>query len=192
MELLNKKIAFVVFFDNKIENIIEYIKIELKEAFKKEIKMTTENEINFELVTNFHKITEYKSYVFLNRKNNIVYLDSTGEAYHSLIYCISTRKYVESIYIKLADEVKYPCYFFDYFTKDGKERTIYSMKDGNRWKFYSKGPVQDFEDENLYKNILIKSKFNKKILIDYCNKLGVDIEDKEFWEPQGEIYHFIR
>lgn len=65
-------------------------------------------------------------------------------------------------------------------------RIVYSMKDP-RWKFYQKGDALWFENKDYYNNRIISKRLNKKILTEYCNKLGLDIENELFWSIDESI-----
>lgn len=82
-------------------------------------------------------------------------------------------------------------YYFDYSKGNQIERIISLIKDGERWEFYTGGPLQPFEDDSYYQNRLKTKRFNKEILLSYLNKLGVDIESPKFWQSRdGNAFYF--
>ncbi|GAB0170611.1 hypothetical protein LSPCS325_40480 [Lysinibacillus sp. CTST325] len=54
------------------------------------------------------------------------------------------------------------------------------MKDG-KWIFYSEGAPLFFEDEKNYKKRIKKERLTKQILIEYCNLLGLHVDENGFW-----------
>ena len=65
-------------------------------------------------------------------------------------------------------------------------RTVYAMKDP-KWTFYSQGAEQFFEEAHLYQQKLIRKRMDKRILIAYCARLGLDITDDLFWKSEQSI-----
>ena len=79
---------------------------------------------------------------------------------------------------------KWPSFFFKY-VKEGKAiRKIHSIKE-NRWVFYQDGNLLDFEKEDYYRKRRITDRLNEKIITEYLDKLGFDIQKEEFWKPQA-------
>ncbi len=74
----------------------------------------------------------------------------------------------------------------DYSSPQMKERVVHAMKDP-RWAFYEKGEPLYFEDVANYKKRKIKDKVNKQILVSYCNRLGLNVEDPDFLNPRGSV-----
>lgn len=99
-----------------------------------------------------------------------------------------TRVFNEDIIsIKLScGNAKYPVYSFDY-KKGDKQRLIRSMKDINKWEFFEKGEVYDFENTANYKKRRIADRINNELIIDYLNKIGINIKDDQFWISQKAI-----
>ena len=58
----------------------------------------------------------------------------------------------------------------------------------NKWKFYNQGPVAFFEKDEKYLEKKVSDKFNKEKLILFCNRIGLDILDKNFFIPSSRIY----
>jgi hypothetical protein len=66
--------------------------------------------------------------------------------------------------------------------ENGKiSRVIYAMQDP-KWIFYEQGNRLSFEDINNYEKKRIPERLNKKIIIEYCLRLGLDITDDDFWK----------
>ncbi len=54
----------------------------------------------------------------------------------------------------------------------------------DKWIFYEEGSPLDIEDENNYKNRIIKKRLNSDIIIEYLNKIGIDL-----WEIDKSIIY---
>jgi hypothetical protein len=61
-----------------------------------------------------------------------------------------------------------------------------------RWTFYEDGTPLPFEDLERYKLRIKKQRLNKEVIIHYLRCAGWDIEDENFWKPQGPVYLFER
>jgi hypothetical protein len=95
----------------------------------------------------------------------------------------------------IAGKIENPCYMFTLSYKDNSEsknsfvfyknngiaRTAYVLRDGNKWIFYDKGDLQPFENPDNYKRRLNKDKINHTVILDYCSKIGINIENNKFW-----------
>lgn len=120
-------------------------------------------------------------------KNKCIMFSNYSDGLSSLIYQIThflkTRAYCFQI---SASDVPDAINAFSCI-ENGKElRTVYAMKDP-KWKFYSQGEIQPFEDTELYLQKMIKRRLDKDILVSYCVKLGIDIRDDHFWESVQSI-----
>ncbi len=62
-------------------------------------------------------------------------------------------------------------------------RRVYAMKDG-KWVFYKGGELLPFEDDNNYKKRVIRQRLNGKILVEYCKRLELEVDNNKFWESQ--------
>jgi len=58
---------------------------------------------------------------------------------------------------------------------------IHLINDCGRWCFYRNGEKQPFEDENAYKAWRKRDRFTEKMLIEYCQALGIPVYDSEFY-----------
>ena len=193
---IEKKISFTIFIDNNINIVENLIVNKLNNIFDKEkvvIKIINKEEIKWNLIHVNESLLDYQSYIFKNKNNDIIYFDNTGESYHSLIWNICTKNKIHTIYIRMSDDKYiYPGYKLCYYDHGDEKRIIHCYKDINKWIFFTKGEVQFFEDDKLYEQKIKKKRFNREIIKQYCKKLNIDIEDKEFWTPVGDVYNIVR
>ena len=76
-----------------------------------------------------------------------------------------------------------------YMENGNAKRVIYAMKDP-KWKFFQMGAPLWFENEDFYKEKTIAKRINKSIIIDYCKKLNVMIDDENFCGVKKEASLF--
>lgn len=120
--------------------------------------------------------------------NITLFTSNLSDGGSSLVYIMNKFLKLDSISLRISKaEDFYKIYAFDYYKDGDSIRYVRSMQDP-RWEFYEEGTSLWFEDIELYKQRMIKKRMNKDILIDYCNKLGFNIDDKCFWQNSGSIY----
>jgi hypothetical protein len=68
-------------------------------------------------------------------------------------------------------------------------RLVRAMKDDPRWEFYEEGEVQTFENAAYYTRRYTRDRVNHQIMVEYLNKLGIRIDDPQFWQVEGEVLH---
>jgi len=75
-------------------------------------------------------------------------------------------------------------------SRDGvSTRVVYALKE-DRWIFYETGEMLSIENKEYYKKRNKKDRINKKILIEYCTELNLDVFNDSFWcsEDEGLLY----
>ncbi|GHT97028.1 hypothetical protein AGMMS49545_23570 [Betaproteobacteria bacterium] len=74
--------------------------------------------------------------------------------------------------------------------KNGEDvRIVYAIKDP-RWKFFQKGEILSFENNDYYQRRVISSRVNRDILSEYCHFLHLEVEKDEFWEVKNKSILF--
>lgn len=66
------------------------------------------------------------------------------------------------------------------------ERSIYAVKDGEKWTFGAHGKQQDFEDTTAYKARKIIDRFTFDLLCTYLKHLGISAFDENFYLSTDE------
>ena len=61
-------------------------------------------------------------------------------------------------------------------------RVVYVLKEGKRWLFFEQDNPLWFEEADHYKQRIKKKRLSREILIGYCYKLGLPINNFDFWE----------
>ncbi|UTC66187.1 MULTISPECIES: hypothetical protein [unclassified Treponema] len=75
---------------------------------------------------------------------------------------------------------------FTYRDYQRQERVVMTLKDNGKWIFFERGSKLWFENELFYKKRKITERFNSKILLEYCNTIGLDIINIDFWESNND------
>lgn len=88
------------------------------------------------------------------------------------------------------DDISLDAFHFFYYS-DKQTRHILCYQDP-RWTFYEDGTPLPFEDLERYKLRIKKQRLNKEVILHYLRCAGWDIEDDNFWKPQGPVYLFER
>jgi hypothetical protein len=65
-------------------------------------------------------------------------------------------------------------------------RSIAVIKESG-WKFYQYGTPLHFEKQELYQARVIKNRFNRTILIEYLNQIGIDIYNETFYNSKKAV-----
>jgi hypothetical protein len=68
-------------------------------------------------------------------------------------------------------------------------RLVYTMQDP-KWIYREQGEILPFEDKDNYNKKRISERLNKRIIIEYCLKLGLDIENENFWESSEKALFY--
>ena len=111
----------------------------------------------------FFKVTE----------NTCIMFPKLQDGWRSLSRQITQNMKATSCYMRIMDDKKIllPSNYFTY-SNSGNERTVYAS-DEYRWVFANVGEPAFFENEDYYKNRMVKKRLNKNILIEYCDKLKI-------------------
>ncbi|HET6247318.1 MAG TPA: hypothetical protein VFE47_06405 [Tepidisphaeraceae bacterium] len=104
---------------------------------------------------------------------------------HSVFRLSEDRPYAW-VNVRMYSSPVYPGCFLDYYADRRKtERRLLATTDERGWDFAQKGPVQPFENTEYYSRRLIKDRLNREIITEYLEKLGYQVMDDNFWEPNG-------
>ena len=130
-------------------------------------------------------------YSALSDSNKTIMVSNLDDGWITLSNVISRELKCEYYFFSSTDDnIPEPGNYFKYVSNGLPKRVVYSIKDGSRWVFHAEGNSLLFEDQQHYTQKLIKKRLTKQILIDYCKKLGLLIEDKDFWKSAGVgLYH---
>jgi hypothetical protein len=84
-----------------------------------------------------------------------------------------------------------PAYRFNYQIGD-TVRTVYSMLDGDKWKFFEKGERLPFEKPEYYTKRKIRDRLPNELILSYLKELGWDAESPDFWRSEQPAHYFER
>ena len=184
--------AFSCFMGNDdIDVLIEYFKKYFAQ-FEVDVGVKPFESANIpDCIQTEWNVLNYKGYLYKQRDGHSIYIDNTGESWCSLIWNVALTNKLDCLTAMIYDTPPYPGYkLCRYF--DGKERVIQNIKDGSKWCFFQKGEVCSFENTGYYAMKRGAKKFDYEIMKEYLVKLGLNIEDNDFWTPKGEKFLFYR
>jgi hypothetical protein len=128
----------------------------------------------------------------LNQKNDcIAIVNSFQDGCAGFVQGFCEKNNLEYIYISFSSDHFYYSDFakFQYYNS-GKERTVYAISDEGKWEFFQKGEILSFENEAYYKRRSISNRLNEEILLEYLQKMGVDLAGKDFWLAKNDSFLF--
>ncbi len=118
------------------------------------------------------------------KKDIVVMVSNYSDGWSTLVNYISSQLSIEAYKFRISALTREePFNSFCYVKNGKKERTVYAMKDG-KWVFYKGGDLQPFEDDNNYRKRIIRQRLNNKILVEYCKRLGFEVDNDKFWESR--------
>lgn len=98
---------------------------------------------------------------------------------------LASRLHTDGIRISLADHavdqstkkvLQYGATIFEYFENTSLRRRVFAANDGGKWVFGQEGAAFGFEDENSYKERLVRDRFSKTLLLHYLQEVGASLD----------------
>jgi len=204
MDINKLPIFTFAYFDKSIGDIeaflIEHFENEIKKGKVNSFRLKKDIKNIFDEFENFRKTKSkrismstysYKAFFFnsLIEQEKVIMISSLEDGWYTLCNAIANNLKSEYYLFTLsADGISDPKNAFYYVNKAegiNRERVVYSMKDG-KWVFYEKGEPLQFENLENYKQKIIKKRLTKQILIEYCKKIELPIQQDDFWKQKGE------
>ena len=203
MNINNLPIFTFACFSKPINEIEKFLNFRFRDRIDKKTATIIRVQKNVDIVFNeFEELRKFKAariesnqysyeaYFFnsLIKPEKTIMISSLEDGWYTLCNIISENLKCEYYLFTLDDEsLPEPKNSFIYVNNMDNElqRVLYSMKVG-KWLFYEQGEPLPFEELSHYKQRIIRKRLTKQILIDYCKKLGLFVEDKHFWEQTGE------
>ena len=124
--------------------------------------------------------------IYRNNKSLIIYEDNLIDGGWTYINTIAKKFDIKTLYVRIKDEQPFPAYYLAYF-ENNTERIIYNIKE-NRWNFFKKGPAAFFEEDEKYLENKVADKFNKEKILLFCQRLGIDVLNEQFFVPVSPVY----
>ncbi len=108
---------------------------------------------------------------------------------YTTLICLANRYNCKIIKSDLCNEnlINDPFFSFHYI-QCGSERIIYSMKENKKWIFFEKGKPLDIENLNYYKKRIIKQRMNNEIIIEYLEKMKINLNKQFFLSEKSAKY----
>lgn len=111
-----------------------------------------------------------------------LFVSSVADGYLSIVFCIS--KLIRGAHFEFCvsrPDLTYPANVI-HVLEDGKSvRTVYSMRDGDRWVFFEKGDPLPFEETDLYRARRKRDRLTPEIISTYLERIGYGSLKREFW-----------
>lgn len=121
--------------------------------------------------------------LFETKNLNTVMISNLYDGAHSLLWNLASRSGIESLSIRTTDSsTKCDCINELIYFNEGEMRRIVRTMTDPYWDFFEKGQPLWFEDVSLYSQRYKKDRLNRRILTDYCLKLGLDVDSPDFWK----------
>lgn len=128
-----------------------------------------------------------KIIIFQVNDSGCIMLTNYADGLSSTTYIITSQLDVEILNFRLSSNTcQYPVNSISCIKNGEGQRVIYALKE-NKWFFYSCGNPLWFEVVENYESKFIKNRINESIIINYCNKLGLDIMDPNFWRSDNAV-----
>ena len=130
-------------------------------------------------------------------KIKTAFLPNYSDGMYTFIYNFCKIYHLSATSIRLSNNAKdkhcFSLNLFDFTNNKTTERVIYNIKENKRWVFYDKGPIQPFEDVENYQTRFISKRFDRRILLEYLNRLNIQIENNDFWQSKdNKAFYFER
>ena len=120
-----------------------------------------------------YNTTPMRATFFSVAKNTTIMFSNLQDGWATLYNTIANRLKAKSCYMRIMDCNKIVdasnCFIY---CEDSKERIVYTLKE-HKWVFYEQGMPLPFENTNYYTAKQKKERLNKKIMVEYCEHLGI-------------------
>ena len=110
-----------------------------------------------------------------------VFISNSADGWYTLVNRLCAELKSNCISIVSTEGVNLPANMIRIYENGESVRYVRSMLDGDKWDFFEKGVIQFFEEPSYYKRRKIRDRLDRKIIVDYLRRIGVDIEREEFW-----------
>jgi hypothetical protein len=193
----NKRVSIGIIFSND-----EHIKIRLFLHFQKthlrrsHVELLTTDKFSKDIAEkimnkHFDPLTTI-IWQPLNQINDcIAIVNSFQDGWSGFVEGFCKRNNLEYMYISFSNnQALYSDFAIFNYYNSGKERTVYAISDEGKWEFFQKGEILSFENEAYYKRRSISNRLNEEILLEYLQKMGVDLAGKDFWQAKNDSFLF--
>ena len=153
----------------------------------RDIKPVSLNDCNWYPLT--YTVPAWRICLFETKDLRTVMISNLYDGAHSLCWNLARKLGVESLSVRTTDLATKNDTVNEliYYNTGEMRRIVRTMTDPS-WDFFEEGEPLWFEDVTLYSKRYKKDRMNRRILIDYCSKLGLEVDSPDFWKaPEATI-----
>ena len=121
-----------------------------------------------------------------------LFISNTEDGYRSMILCISKIIPGTHLMFRVSRvDLQYPGNFLE--AAEGGEfvRTVYAMRDSDRWVFFEKGDPLPFENLDQYLAQRKRDRLTPEIISTYLKRIGYGSLRQEFWLDKTAAAHAL-
>ena len=178
------RLVFNVFFD--IENYEDFFYKILFPVTARSFPIEYYKQEDLPLICEDDDFLKYQSCTYVQKNSLVIFLNNLRDGNFFLVNYIAQTANIRAAHIYIDDEKPYPGYYLAYY-ENQKERVVYNIKE-NRWKFYHTGDPAFFEEGDAYEEKRIPDKFNKEKILLFCKRMGINLEDEDFFKPASSVF----
>ena len=118
-------------------------------------------------------------------KDTTIMFSNIQDGWFTLFCSIANAIDIKACYMRIMDDrkIENPSNYL-YYINNSVTRVVYTLKD-TKWVFYEQGAPLSFENIEYYKAKIKKERLNKNIMTEYCEKMGISINNKIEFDPEG-------
>lgn len=138
-------------------------------------------------IEQFHGGNHFEIIVFFQISSGCIMISNYADGMDSMTYILSAELKINIFNFRISsDNCQYPVNSLCYIVDGTLVRAIYALKE-NKWSFYNVGEPLWFESVDKYQNRIINKRMNESILMEYCAKLELNIDNKNFWNNNNAV-----
>lgn len=119
-----------------------------------------------------------------------VFVSRSADGWHTLVNRLNLELKVRCVSIVTTKgDLTYPVNSIRIYESGKEVRLVRVMLDGDRWVYFDKGVIQNFENSSYYSRRRIRDRFDRTIVLEYLKLIGIDIEAPIFWEAEGNAVY---
>ena len=188
--------------DDNIDNVFKNFRQYLSDNVD-DFKSSVSNIIDFDLICEKPYLDyngDFKFMLFepLTNPDKTIFFSNLSDGWYTAVYNYARiyKKNIFQIGFTVNQKSKNsPAYFFTKFQYNDKnefeQRVVHLIKENN-WTFYENSDkVKPLVIENMeyYKSKQKTDRLSKEIIIEYLNKAGYDLKDKNFFKTNKNVFY---
>ena len=188
--------------DDNIDNVFRNFRQYLSDKAD-DFKSSISRNIDFDLICDKPYLDyngDFKFMLFepLTNPKTTIFFSNARDGWYTAVYNYARlyKKDIFQIGFPVDKNLKNnPAYFFTKFQYNDKsefeQRVVHLIKENN-WTFYENSDIVKplfMENMEYYKSKRKTDRLNKEIIIEYLNKAGYDLTDKNFFQTNNNVYY---